>query len=132
MKACGRMWQRDGGVDLACIVDNLPHRLRLRFGLDADRTVRLWATGTAGYELIRAEITPRGIKVAPKRFHRFVEGCLRNAAAMLLQEARNYVASFPPQCRVLLNLKPMNEALNYIAGKRAAKPRGARGRQTTG
>jgi hypothetical protein len=111
---CGRMWQRDGGVDILCALGGTQHKLRVRYCLDAQRAVRLIATGAAGSELIRAEITGKGIKCTPHKFTQALRACVRNAARLLLEEARKYLATFSPPCRAMLDLSILKGVIRCL------------------
>ena len=113
-RPCGRMWQRDGGVDIMCAIDGTPHKLRLRFCLDASRTVRLMITGVAGTSLVSGEVTARGVKCTPPKHRAALVACVRNSAAMLGDEARRYLAGFTPPCRAMLNLDVLSGAVRYV------------------
>ena len=125
-KPCGHMWQQDGGVDLACLIDGKTHTIRLRFCLDGERRVRLMGTGVVGRQLVRAEIGPRGISVTPRRCKPFLETCVRNSAGALVEEARRYLSRFSPPCRAMLDVSLLKGALQFVtrSGSKASRPRG--------
>lgn len=110
---CGQMWQRDGGVDLECVIKNKPFKLRLRFCLDAARKVRLIGTGVLDGRVVTVQVTGKGVRCAQKA-RPFVKTCLKNATRLLVQEASRYVNSFPVQCRAMLDVRDIRAALRII------------------
>ena len=107
-----------------CAIGGTPHKLRLRFYLDASRTVRLMATGVAGTQavMVKAEVTAQGVECSPPKFKAALVTCLRNSADMLGEEARTYLRGFTPQCLAMLNLTVARGAMQYVRSLQPLTP----------
>jgi hypothetical protein len=102
--ACGGMWCREDGVDLACKWDGKVHTLRLRYSLGANREVRLVGTGVAYGRLVRVHVRRRRIVVTPRAHATFVRKCIANARPLLHRALHTYLHRFPTSVRGLLHL----------------------------
>mgnify|MGYP006278308339 CR=1 FL=1 len=82
--------------------------MRLRFCLDGGMRVTVMGTGVAGDAGVTASLAPASqLRVTPRSSERFVRACFKNARQMLRDEARRYLARFPPATRALLDTRAL-------------------------